>query len=150
MSFDECPSRVAHELRAQRVCSMRLFCESRLPWRPDSHESSGENGERPGHLDTVLADHLRDGIRLACRGQSRQAHEKDAEGDSTQAEHEFAEILVGGHEDALIGVGELKHGLVGDARRELGNVDDVGPSGRSRLTMAESTPSSARSFTPPT
>jgi hypothetical protein len=26
--------------------------------------------------------------------------------------HEFAEILVGGHEDALIGVGELKHDVV--------------------------------------
>ena len=42
-----------------------------------------------------------------------------------QAEHELAEILARGHEDALIGVGELKHGLVGDARRELGNADDV-------------------------
>ena len=93
--------------------------------RPDSHKPGGENGERLGHLDTVLADHLRDGIRLACRGQPRQANEKDAERDSAQAEHEFAEILVGGHEDALIGVGELKHGLVGDARREFGDVDDV-------------------------
>jgi hypothetical protein len=42
-----------------------------------------------------------------------------------QAEHEFAEILIGGHGDALVGVGKLKHGLVGDARREFGNVDDV-------------------------
>jgi hypothetical protein len=38
-----------------------LFCESRLEWRPDSHRSSREDGER----------------------------------DSTQAEHELAEVLVG-------------------------------------------------------
>jgi hypothetical protein len=53
---DSSVQRPAHELRAQSVCSMRLFYESRLQWRPDSHKSSGENGERPGHLVTVLAE----------------------------------------------------------------------------------------------
>jgi hypothetical protein len=64
-------------------------------------------------------------IRLACRGQPRQAHEKDAEREAAQTEHELAEIPVGGHEDALLGVGQVEHGVVGDARSQFGYVDDV-------------------------
>jgi hypothetical protein len=77
----------------------------------------------------VLADYPRDGVRLACPGQPRQAHEKDAGCDSARAEDGLAEILVGGHGDALVGVGEPEHGVVGDARRELGGVDDDAAAG---------------------
>ena len=69
---------VAHDLTFLILCPIRLFCQSRLERRPDSHLSDGKDGERPRHLVTVLGDHLRYGIRLACREQARQAHQQNA------------------------------------------------------------------------
>ena len=73
----------------------------------------------------MLADHLLNGIRPAHRWQPRKANQQYAVRGAAQTEDKLAEVLVGSYQDALISVGQLEDGIVGDPRRELGDVDDL-------------------------
>ncbi len=47
--------------------------------------------------------------------------------DAPQPKHQLAEVLIGSHEQCPLVVGSLEHLVVGDARRQLCDVESVMP-----------------------
>jgi hypothetical protein len=73
----------------------------------------------------MCGDGLGGGLCPSLQAKAGESQKEDSQGHATLAEHEFAEVLVGGDQDAGFGIGQIKHGVVGDAGGKLGDVGDV-------------------------
>jgi hypothetical protein len=104
---------------------MRLFCESPSEWRAHTDKSRGDDGEGIQHLLAVVTQGECDGLSLAGLREAGKTQQEDAVGGAPEAEDEFAEVLVGSEQEALLGGGQVEHGVVADPGGELGDVDDV-------------------------
>jgi hypothetical protein len=73
----------------------------------------------------MCGDGLGDDLCPGLRTKTGESEKEDSQGQAAQAEHELAEVLVGGEQDAGFSVGQVEHGVVADAGSKFGDGCDV-------------------------